>query len=305
MDITVVINQVLMLFFPIIIGYIILKKGVVDKVFVKNLSAFIYNITLPGSIITALQTDFNKDILVKSAILVVISAFTMVFLFFCGKGVAKLLKTEGNMKNTVIYSLMFSNFSFMGYPVAQAFMGEKGLVLATMFSLPIYVFVQSWGVALMDSDGEHKFKKSYVLNPPLIAATVGLVLFLTGFRFPTAISGTIKSLGSMTTPLAMVLSGLIIASEPLKKAFVNWKIYVIAALRLAILPLAIFYITKTLGLHIDICRVSAIITMMPVAANVVITAAAYGKDSSEPARAVMLTTLLSVITIPLVGLLLF
>ena len=306
MDISIVVNQVLMLFIPMVVGYAISKLKVVTGQFSKNLSAFIFNVTLPCTIVTALQVSFDREILIKSGVLVIASAVIIVTLWVFGNLTSKLIKARGQMKNAVIYALMFSNFSFMGYPMAQAFMGEKGLLYAAMFSLPIYVLVQSWGVAITDGDGEnHKFRMYYIFNPPLIASFIGLVLFFTGLRFPAALDGTIRSFGATTTPLAMVLAGVILSAKPLGQAFTNIKIYIVAVLRLIVLPLIVFYIMTMLKINIDICRLSAIITMMPVAANVIITSEAYGKDSTEPTRMVLLTNILSIITIPLMGLLLF
>lgn len=305
MNTSVVVNQVLMLFFPVVIGYIIIKLGVVKEEFTKNLSSFIFNVTLPSAIISALQFDFDRQILIKSALLIVISVVVTVFSWAFGLGTAKVLKVKNASKNAIVYSLMFSNFSFMGYPIAKAFMGDEGLIYATMFSLPLYVMVQSWGVALINSEGERKFKATYILNAPLIAAVIGFVLFLTGLRFPTAIDGTIDMLGSMTTPLAMVVVGLSLSAEPLKNAFTSIRFYVVALLRLVVLPLIVFYVLVALNINIDICRISAIITMMPVAANIIVTSATYGKNTTDPARAVLLTTVLSVITIPLMGFILF
>ncbi len=305
MNTSIVVNQVLMLFFPVVIGYIIIKLGVVKEEFTKNLSSFIFNVTLPCAIISALQFDFDRQILIKSVLLIVISVVVTVFSWAFGLGTAKVLKVKNASKNAIVYSLMFSNFSFMGYPVARAFMGAEGVMYATMFTLPLFVMVQSWGVALINSEGERKFKATYILNAPLIAAVIGFILFLTGLRFPTAIDGTIDMLGSMTTPLAMVVVGLSLSAEPLKNAFTSIRFYVLALLRLVVLPIVVFYALVALNINIDICRVSAIITMMPVAANIIVTSAAYGKDTTDPARAVLLTTVLSVITIPLMGFILF
>lgn len=306
MDISIVINQVLMLFFPVVIGYLIIKIGVVKESFTKNLSAFLFNVTLPCAIVSALQFDFDKQMLIKSALLIGISAVVIVFSWIFAIFSVKALRVDPDNKNAIIYSLMFSNFSFMGYPVAQAFMGDLGLFYATMFSLPLYTFVQSWGVALIDSEGgNRRFKATYILNPPMIAVVIGFIMFLTGWRFPTAIDGTVNSLGSMTTPLAMVLVGLALSAEPLKNAFTSVKLYIFAALRLIVLPLIVFYLLNMARIDIDICRLSAIITMMPVAANIIITSAAFGKDPAVPARIVLLTTVLSVITIPLMGIILF
>ncbi|MBR2476661.1 MAG: AEC family transporter [Clostridia bacterium] len=305
MDITVVTNQVLMLFIPVVIGYIIAKLKVVDGTFSKNLSSFIFNVTLPCAIISAMQVDFNKEILIKSGLLILISVVIVFLGWLFGIVLAKILGAKDFSRSVVMYSMMFSNFSFMGYPVVTAFMGAEGLLYATMFTLPLYITVQSWGVALIDGSGQKKFKPQYILNAPLIAAVAGFILFLTGFRLTGAIDGTVRMLGSTTTPLAMTVVGLALTTEPLKKSFSGIRYYGVSLARLVVFPLLVFYALKFTGLDITLCRVATIITMMPVAANIIVTSATFGKDPTDPARSVLLSTLLSVATIPLVGLIIF
>lgn len=305
MDITVVVNQVLMLFIPVVIGYIIARLKVVDSTFSKNLSSFIFNVTLPCAIVSAMQFDFNKEILIKSGLLILISVVIVFASWVFGMFLAKILGAKDFERRVVMYSMMFSNFSFMGYPVVSAFLGAEGLLYATMFTLPLYITVQSWGVALIDGGGKRKFRPQYILNAPLIAAVVGFIMFLTGIRLTGAVDGTVRMLGSTTTPLAMTVVGLALATEPLKKSFSGIRYYGVALARLAVLPLIVFYILKITGLDITLCRVATIITMMPVAANIIVTSATFGKDPTDPARSVLLSTLLSVATIPLVGLIIF
>jgi len=306
MDISVVINQVLMLFLPIVLGFFIIKAKIVDSNFNKNISSFLFNITLPCTIVSAMQFDFDKGMLLKSATILIISVITVFISWAFSALVAKLLRMRGDEKGLTLYSLSFSNYSFMGYPVAQAFMGPTGLFYATIFSLPYYALIQSLGIAFVSGgEGEKGFKLRYIINPPMVAVFIGFILFLTGFRFPTAIDGTINSLGSMTTPLAMVLVGLSLASHPLKNAFTDFKYYIISVLRLVVLPLAFFYVLQLIGIPIEICRITAIILMMPVAANVIIVLASMGRDASCASKAVLLSTLLSIITIPLMGQIIF
>lgn len=305
MDITVVTNQVLMLFIPVVVGYIIARLKVVDGTFSKNLSSFIFNVTLPCAIVSAMQVDFNKEILIKSGLLILISVAIVFLGWIFGIALAKILGTKDFSRRVVMYSMMFSNFSFMGYPVVSAFMGAEGLLYATMFTLPLYITVQSWGVALIDGGGNRKFKPQYILNAPLVAAVLGFILFLTGFRLTGAIDGTVRMLGSTTTPLAMTVVGLALTTEPLKKSFSGIRYYGVALVRLVVFPLFVFYLLKGTGLDISLCQVATIITMMPVAANIIVTSATFGKDPTDPARSVLLSTLLSVVTIPLVGLIIF
>ena len=302
MDISIVINRVLMLLIPVVLGWFIIKIKVTERSFIKNLSSFIFNVTLPCAIVSALQVDYDKDLLIKSIIILFVSLSIIFVTWILAEGIVRVLKIKESIAGIVKFALVFSNFSFMGYPVAEAFMGETGLFYATVFSLPLYAFVQSLGIAFIDSEGERRgFKLNYILNPPMVGVMVGFFLFLSGLRFPSVIGGTLSTFGAMTTPLAMLLVGMNLSLHPIKDALTDFRCYLIALARLVIIPLCVFFVMSQLGFGETVTKASTIITMMPVAANVIIVMSSIGKDSSFAARVVLVGTLLSVITIPLMG----
>jgi len=306
MDINVIINQVLLLFIPIAVGYTIGKLKVVDSSFLKNLSAFLYNVTLPCAVVGALQFEFDTSLVTKGIILVAVSVGIVLVCWALSGLFVKIFKISGATQGVARFALTFSNFSFMGYPIAEAFMGRTGLFYATVFSLPLYALVQSLGVAFVVEEGEKRgFRLKYILNPPMVGVYVGLILFATGYRFPAPIDSTIASLGGMTTPLAMVLVGMSLCANPLKTSFTDYKYYIIALFRLVVIPLGVYGVLTLLNVDKDISRTSTIITMMPVAANIIIVLSSRGLDASKASKAVLITVLLSVFTIPMFGALMF
>lgn len=302
MDSMAIFQQVLILFLLIVVGYAASKFHLVGGSFPKHLSAFLFHITLPCSIVSAMRFSFAPSMLLQSGALIAIGAAVTAVSYGAGLLAARVLRIRGSFRNVAVFAITFSNFSFMGYPVAQAFFGDEGLFLAAVYSVPVYVFMQSLGMALIESEGEKRgFRLSYIFNPPMVGVLVGFFLFLVQWRLPYPIEQTIDLLGSVTTPMAMVLVGLVLTGEPLRYAFSNWKYYCIAAVRLVVLPLLVFAILRLLGFSGTTAMLPAVITMMPVAANIVVVSAAYGKDVTSSARIVLLTTLLSVATIPAMG----
>ena len=253
-----------------------------------------------------MQFSFATSRLLQSGVLIVIGIAVTAASFGLGILAANVLRIRGGAKSVAQFAVTFSNFSFMGYPVAQAFFGEEGLFLAAVYSVPLYVFVQSLGLSLAEGPGDKRgFRLNYILNAPLVGVVVGFALFLLQWSLPKPIDETIRLLGNVTTPMAMVLVGLVLTGKPLKTAFTDWKSYVIAALRLVVLPLLVFAALRLCGLDGQMAMLPAVITMMPVAANIVLMSAAYGRDVTDAARIVLLTTLFSVATIPAVGWLLY
>lgn len=298
MNTTAVFNQLIFLFIPVIVGYVLIKKKTHENAFVKNLSMFLFNVTLPCSIVSAMQFDFNKSILKESVAVILAAIIVVAVSFGIALTVARITKAEGSKKGVVLFSLVFSNFSFMGYPIAQAFMGEKGLFYATVFSLPLYFFVQSLGISFLKENEEKGFKLKYVINPPMIGVYVGFLLFLTGIKLSGVVHNAVTSFASMTTPLAMLLVGMSLASVPLKNVFDDGVFYVVALLRLVVMPLAFYYLLSFIGFDETSRQITATITMMPVAANIIITLTRHGKDATDAAKAVFITCLLSFFTIP-------
>lgn len=306
MDGMAVFGQVLVLFLLIVVGYLAARLHIVGESFPRQLSGFLFNITLPCTVVSAMQFSFAPSRLLQSGMLIVIGIAVTAASFGLGILAANVLRIRGGAKNVAQFAVTFSNFSFMGYPVAQAFFGEEGLFLAAVYSVPLYVFVQSLGLSLAEGPGEKRgFRLNYILNAPLVGVVVGFALFLLQWSLPKPIDETIRLLGNVTTPMAMVLVGLVLTGKPLKTAFTDWKSYVIAALRLVVLPLLVFAALRLCGLDGQMAMLPAVITMMPVAANIVLMSAAYGRDVTDAARIVLLTTLFSVVTIPAVGWLLY
>jgi predicted permease len=311
---SVIFNQILILFIPVIVGYICAKIKVVDDKFAKNLSAFLFNITMTCNIIAAFQFSFETSMLQRSGKLILIAAVTVMGSWFFGKFMANLLKARGYTKKIIRFSLTFANFGYMGYPVAQAFLGDEGLFYAAVFSIPVYILVQSIGMMTLatndtTADGETKKKKlqwaEYILNAPMVGVFIGIFLFAAGIRLPFAIDGTVKSFAAVTTPMSMALAGLVLADTPVKEAFLDLRSYITAAFRLIIIPLTVFAVLRLLRLDEMTVKLPVIITMMPSAVNIIIIAANYDGDVRAAARYVLLSTLLSLITIPVMGYFLF
>lgn len=305
MSINTVFYQLFLLFIPVLIGYALIRGRVNEQSFMKNLSLFIFHVTLPCSVVNAMQFEFDKSILNESLLIIFISVGAVLVSYIVGIITARALKSKKAEKGIILFSVVFSNFSFMGYPIAHSFMGEKGLFYATVFSIPLYFFVQSLGLSFLKDDEEKGFSIKSVVNPPMIGVFVGFALFLTGIKLPSVLQSAVTSFASMTTPLAMLLVGMSLTAVPLKNVFSDFKFYIVAFLRLIALPLLFYFMLGVFGVDQTARQITATITMMPVAANIIITLTRHGRDATDAAKAVFITCLLSVITIPVMWTIIF
>jgi predicted permease len=198
------------------------------------------------------------------------------------------------------YMVLFSNLGFMGYPICAALYGPESAFYVTLVNIPFGLLAFSLGVYLIRKDrGTVSFEN--MLNPGLIASMMGLCFFLTGVVIPSPLSTSLDMLGSVTSPFAMIVIGAMIASMPVSSTFRDTRMYVISSIRLVIIPCLTFFILRPFVSDPLLLGVPVLLSAMPVAANTVFMAQEYGGDIEAASRGVFLSTILCLITLPLLG----
>ncbi len=303
MEFLATLEKVSALFILILVGCLISKLKVTDRGFTRPLSNFLFYVSLPSLIISSMYFPFSPKLLVDSLRLILIGIAVMAGSTLLSAFLSRKLSDDYRARNVYEFSMIFSNFAFMGLPVTGAIFGQEGIFLASVFSVPIYVWVNSYGIMLMqrDSKGWRGIRLSNLLNPALIAIVVGFSLFVLSIELPEFIFSPLSMLGSTTTPLSMVLAGMLLVQAGWKDMFGNYKVYIVAFVRLIGFPLMVMLLA---GFFVDdplLVGVPVIITAMPVAANVSILSEKFGGESGLSARCVCITTFLSIITVPFIS----
>lgn len=242
--------------------------------------------------------------------------FTTLFLFI-GYGIARLIFSRRRDENGLTMSARaciagstLSNCSFMGIPVLQALFPDnpEPIIYSAVFNIPFQIFC--WTIAVYTVSGErrHISLKNALLNPPTLALVVALPVFFAGFTVPDEIMSTLDFLGNMTTPLSMIVMGIRLAEMSPKELFGAGEVYVACALRLVVIPLAAFGILLLVErlLPIDTLVVASmyVMTAMPTAASTMLFAERFGGDTRTAVKCMLLSSILCVVTIPLLLLLL-
>jgi len=299
-----VFNQTLILFFLLLSGFIIKRLKVVDEHLSKNLTNVIIYLTLPALIIDSMNYDFTLERLsnLRNVFIVTLGIYIIMILF--SYLVIRLLPTTDKERDIFQFILIFSNAGFMGYPVVDVIFGSEGLFLAAIYNLLFNVIIWTLGVMIM-SRSHQKDKGidfSELFNPGIISVGVGFLLFIFSIKLPVAITQTLEILGHSTTPLSMLVVGSILAQVKLTEIFYNWKLWIISAIRLLILPIGVLLLLKAIPIELNslVLGVSVILTGMPAAANTAIFAQEFGGDAALASEGVFLSTLLSILTIPLI-----
>lgn len=304
MDFFVVINSILVLFILMAIGYASFKAKIIDRNGARGLSSFLVNITLPCLIIISMQIPLSEEIFGNTIEMFLIAGIYYALSFLFAILVPKFLVKNDLERGVYRFMLVFSNLGFMGIPVTIAMFGEGAAFYTSLFMLPFGLLVFSAGILMLRPDMGRYFDLKLFINPGIIASLTGLIFFFAGYTIPDPFFEVIDILGSLTTPLAMVVVGALLAAMPFSDMFSDVKIYVMSAFRLLIIPFALFLLLRPFVDDPLILGIPVILAAMPVAANAVLLAEEYNVDSDAASKGVFISTLMCVITIPLIGILL-
>lgn len=222
------------------------------------------------------------------------------FLFFiaAGKLLSPLFDRDKSQRKIFQLMFVFSNLSFIGIPVISSILGAEYVVYVMVFMQVYTLFLYTYGIAVMDGRFSAAFLKG-MLNPGTLFSIAGLLLIIANIRLPDFLLTAVSYLGSAAPPLALMSVGYTLANSDLKKAFGNIRIYIFSAIKLLALPLLMIQILKLLPVDAPVLLVCAVIFGMPVGNMPLMLGTQKGLDCSTCTAAILVTTVLCVVTIPI------
>lgn len=296
-------GQLSSLFLVLMLGFVLRKIKLFNNETTTHLTKFVLNVTLPAFIITSMQLDFSSAMLVNGGITLGISLLCYGLFFVVSYPIVWILRPCKKDFGVYQFFLIFSNTAFMGYPVIKAVFGDKALFYGSIFNLPFNLLVFTLGVWLLKKESGHKIEIKSFINPTVVSIILGFVLFAFSIKLPPIINTTAQSVGNITTPASMFILGLALGEIEIKKIFTGWRVYVIVLARLLIVPLIVYLVLKPFIHDTLMLGVPVIISAMPCAANTTLIAIEYDADAELASKGVFLSSLLCIVTIPLIALL--
>lgn len=290
------------LFALVVVGYISGKQDYLGGDFDRQLSRLVINITCPALILSSAMTGELPD---RRFILplLLISIITYILL----AGVAFLLPrylTKNKADEGVIgFALMFGNVGFMGYPVVASIFGHEAVFYAAVLNVVNTFTVFTVGTILITGRGELKqerFEKKVLYSTPMLSAYLTMaIVALRIDNIPAAISQPLTMLGNITVPAALLIIGSSMSNLSLRTMLGNRTVYVTTLLRLAVLPIAVHFLMRALGFSDFVVNINTVVIAMPVATYGTILCLKYEKDTTTITEVTFISTLLSMLTIPL------
>ena len=295
-------NQMLVLFVFMLLGYFLNKSKILPKNTSVSFSKLETNVLVPCLVFKTFYNYCTVENISDKWSLIVYGSAIMIVSIFLGILLAKLFARDNYLQNIYTYSFAVANFSFMGNAVVLGIFGENVLFDYMIFTLPLCLYVYSFGTASLISKKESEDRKlsfKVFLNPICISMLLGTIFGLLKLYVPPFLLTAISSASACMSPLAMILTGFIVADFSLKKLASIKKVYVASVLRLIILPLMFVLVLKLTRANDDIIMLTLCATAMPLGLNTVVFPAAYGGDTSPGASMALISHLMSIITIPI------
>lgn len=301
MDIMVVFQTMLKLFLLLILGFVLFKCHIFDEYTNKKISALIVNVASPMLIISSIAGVEGSN---KSIVFLMIGAGILMYIGFIilGKIINRIFPFP--KKDWPVYECMvvFANTGFMGYPVLLDVFGQEAVFYASLIHMAFNFFVYTYAIMCLTKGDDSEFKLNFkqLLTPGIILIFVGIFIYLFDIQLPSVLMDTINSVGSLTAPLSMMMTGSSLAVYPIKDSFTDWRSYVFAFVRLMIVPFVTMIMCRLLHIDAYYANITIITNAMPVGSMVLMLATQYNANVKIVTRNIVVSTLLSVITIPIV-----
>lgn len=289
------INVQLMMFLLIIVGFIVRKTQIVGSEGRKNIINLCLYVTLPFNIVNAFLGKFSWDMLVTSGIVLLLSVgYNLISILIA----LLIYRKKDREEKTLCYGTIVSNGSFLGNPVIEGVYGSTGLFYAALFMLPVRVVVWTVGLSVFLKGEKVNLWKKVLLHPCVVAMYIGGIFLVTGVNLPGFLEKTISGISNSNSPLSMMLVGMMLAEMSLKGLF-RKKLIFYTAVRLLIIPAVILLATAKLPIDPMIRGITVIMAGMPTPITTALLASKYGGDEKCATGMIFMSTILSMLTLPL------
>ena len=301
----VLLQQMIVLFILMGVGFFCGKKNFLTDEGSKTLSWIVVNVATPAMILSA-GMNYESGIRGKQlAVGFLVAVLVYVFLIVMSFVILPLVRVQADDKAVYRVMAIFSNIGFMGLPIIRAAYGEEAVLYGSLFQFPYNFLMYTYGIAAIKGENPLKGGRlEKVLNPGVISSTLGILLFVSGVHMPEVFRISARHLSNVAAPLSMMVIGQSMIHFKVKEMFTDVRLLIFSLVKLISLPVIGVLLLR---LFIDdpmIINVCFIMLATPIGSMTAMVAQQYGSNYALASRGVALSTVLSVVTIPLLSLVL-
>lgn len=290
----IILNRIAVMLIYMLPGFILYKKHIITNDGAKDMGKLLIYIILPSAIVNSYNMDFSNE----KTFMLLLSFLAALFTLFLSVIISRIFFKSKPIEG---YGAAFSNAGFMGIPLISSVIGEDMVYCAAAFVAILNILQWTYGVFLITGKKSAISVKKIFFNPVIISFTFGIVLFFLPVRLPLFISEILGTVSQMNAPIAMVIIGFYMAQISFKELFISRNGYAVSAVRLLIIPLMTTLLAAVMPFGNFAFKLTIIIlAAAPIGSNVAVYAQIYGGNYKAAAGEVVLSTMLSVITMPLI-----
>lgn len=276
-------------------GILLRKRGVLTEEGKRQLTDLIIDLILPCSIVSSFLTDLTTERVHQAVTIFFLSAGIQLFSFLFGH--IAYGRCQGEHRAVMQYGTVCSNSGILGTPIAEGLFGPEGTYLAAVFLIPLRVVMWTLGLSFFTKKAGSCSLKKIVTHPCIAAVGIGILLMVLPVSLPPLAVDCLHTVGACNTALAMLLIGGI-AADMDPRLLLSRDTWYFTAVRLLVLPLAVFLLCRALGMDPLVRNVSVVLTAMPAGSTTSILALKYGGDAPFASACTAVTTVLSLLAVP-------
>ncbi|MNB69039.1 Membrane transport protein [compost metagenome] len=289
-----IVTQMIILFGLILVGFIAHKTGIMDAESNKKISKLLVNVTIPALIIASATGHEMED---KSKVFLVLAAAAAMFVVtpLISICIVRRLKLE----TTYELMLNYSNLGFMGIPIISGIYGGESVFFVSLFMMVFNVSLFSHGVYLLQKGTGGRLNLKNMLNPGIVSSLIAVGIFLFEIQIPDPLLQLFNSVGSITSPLAMIVIGSTMGTVHFKDVVRDKMMYFYTFLKIALYPLIIWFLFHFFIHDPMILGIAVVLSGLPTAGNVSMVCSEYDGNLHLVTKGTFMTTLCSLFTIPI------
>ncbi len=303
MSVTLVFQQMVIIFILALAGCLLMKLNIFSDHAGKDISGLVINLCNPAMMLSSVWSS-DVEISIKNLeVALAISVCVYIVLVVAGFLVPRIIRAPGDQKSHYNLMTIFGNVGFIGIPVVSAVFGPSGVIYTIMFNICYSLLMYTYGITLVAKDFPDKrieFKPKNLINVGTVSSVISILLYLSNIQLPAILTESVDYIGKATTFLSMVVIGISLAQTPLKETFGDRRTYLFVLVRQLLIPVILGLIMKPFVTDPLIYGVTIIMMSVPAGSMPLMMAEHAGVDGSVLSRGIVVSTLLSVVTIPLV-----
>lgn len=294
----IILRQICIMFIYMFIGFLLFKKELITREGSKSLA----NLLLYGVLPCVIVKSFLVQRTAENTVLLIASLIGSVVLLGMSMLISHILFKKNPIED---FGVAFSNAAFMGFPLVSSVLGADFVFYAAGFGAMLNALQWTYGQSILAKDPSLRSPKAIVKNPLVISLVLGLAVFFTGFSFPEIITSTLGAMSALNAPLAMIILGVYLAQTDLKSMFTDMHLYKISAFRLFVIPaLSVLLVKLFMRSYPEVGIALIISASAPIGSNVAVYSQKLGLDYTYAVKLVCLSTIFSIISMPLIIMLL-